>query len=390
MTHRTIRNCLVGTTLVLAAGLPLPASALVLVGGAGPAVTVDTSVLDGASSRRFDAVPDTGLLMPGERGLPGERVHLVPPGQTSTRKIVLKPPAGMQPATGKKLLLPGAERIVLTPPPGVAPRLTPPKRAAAPAKKAPSAAEIEAEVNAETVKPAAKPAPMAKPMPMPAPVPAETAKPLAPLAPPAPAEIPAEPTPIAPAEPAMTAPAAPAPSTPAAMPPAAETAAPPAIPAVPEVPAPPALAEPAPAPAMPAPPAAPTELTPPRVAAVAPTAPAAPAVPAPAPQAMTPTATIALAFEPEDARLSDTHRALLKSVVARLSEDPDASVQLLAYAQGENRSKARRLSLSRALAVRSYLLSQDVRNTRIEVRALGDQVPPGGKPDRVDVIIEKP
>ncbi|MBN2752245.1 MAG: OmpA family protein, partial [Rhodospirillaceae bacterium] len=81
--------------------------------------------------------------------------------------------------------------------------------------------------------------------------------------------------------------------------------------------------------------------------------------------------------------------ALLKDVVARLSQNADDSVQLLAYAQGENRSKSRRLSLSRALAVRSYLLSQDIRNTRIEVRALGDQIP-DGKPDRVDVILQRP
>ena len=45
---------------------------------------------------------------------------------------------------------------------------------------------------------------------------------------------------------------------------------------------------------------------------------------------------------------------------------------------------ARRLSLSRALQVRSYLIDQGVRSTRIDVRALGANVP-SGPADRVDI-----
>ncbi|MCH8925159.1 MAG: OmpA family protein [Proteobacteria bacterium] len=48
-------------------------------------------------------------------------------------------------------------------------------------------------------------------------------------------------------------------------------------------------------------------------------------------------------------------------------------------------SAARRLSLSRALAVRAYLIEQGVRSTRMDVRALGDKVP-DGPADRVDVL----
>lgn len=345
VTHRTIRDWFAVAGTALALTLPMPASALVLVGGQGQAVTVDPSALDAASSRRLDVSSEPGgLLMPGQRVAPGARVMLVPPGQKSQGKITLTPPGAK---TGA-LRLPGAERVVLTPPGGAKPLLTPPKRTAAvaPVKRAPSAAEIEAEVSAKAA-PAPKPAPQAAaPTPIVTPPPA----PVEPPAPPAPVvEAPAAPTPIAPAEPLAVAP-----------------------PAVPEPP--PMAAAPEPQ----------------RLAAVtppaAPTVPAAPAIP----QAATPVATVALAFEAEDARLNETHRALLKDVVARLSNEPEANVQLLAYAQGENRSKARRLSLSRALAVRSYLLSQDVRNTRIEVRALGDQPPATGRPDRVDVVIEKP
>ena len=74
----------------------------------------------------------------------------------------------------------------------------------------------------------------------------------------------------------------------------------------------------------------------------------------------------------------------------RLAGDAVLQVQLLAYAEGDedNASKARRLSLSRALAVRSYLIDQGVRSTRIEVRALGNKVPEG-PPDRVDVFVQK-
>jgi hypothetical protein len=63
-------------------------------------------------------------------------------------------------------------------------------------------------------------------------------------------------------------------------------------------------------------------------------------------------------------------------------------MQLLAYAGGKklSASKARRLSLSRALAIRSYLIGKGVRSTRIDVRALGNKIP-SGKPDRVDLKI---
>jgi outer membrane protein OmpA-like peptidoglycan-associated protein len=43
------------------------------------------------------------------------------------------------------------------------------------------------------------------------------------------------------------------------------------------------------------------------------------------------------------------------------------------------------LSLSRALAVRAFLIEQGVRSTRMDVRALGDKVP-DGPVDRVDVL----
>ena len=63
-------------------------------------------------------------------------------------------------------------------------------------------------------------------------------------------------------------------------------------------------------------------------------------------------------------------------------------VQLMAYAEGtaETASQARRLSLSRALAVRSFLINQGVHSTRMDVRALGNKVE-GGPADRVDAVL---
>lgn len=58
----------------------------------------------------------------------------------------------------------------------------------------------------------------------------------------------------------------------------------------------------------------------------------------------------------------------------------------MAYAAGDDlsSSKARRISLSRALSVRSYLIEKGVRSTRIDVRALGDKAE-GEQKNRVDV-----
>jgi hypothetical protein len=62
--------------------------------------------------------------------------------------------------------------------------------------------------------------------------------------------------------------------------------------------------------------------------------------------------------------------------------------QIIAYAAGSNdsASEARRLSLSRALAVCAYLIEKGVASTRLDVRALGHQVD-SGSPDRVDIAL---
>ncbi len=76
----------------------------------------------------------------------------------------------------------------------------------------------------------------------------------------------------------------------------------------------------------------------------------------------------------------------LKVMVQSLAPT-ETRLQLKAYAEatGNDTSKARRLSLSRALAVRSFLIENGLRSTRIDVRALGI-ARDGGAPDRVDIV----
>jgi len=97
---------------------------------------------------------------------------------------------------------------------------------------------------------------------------------------------------------------------------------------------------------------------------------------------------VRLRFKGGQAKLPAPAVKQLDAVVARLTKKISLRLQLLAYADGATTSgsQARRLSLSRALAVRSYLIEKGIRSTRIDVRALGNQVK-GSPADRVDVII---
>jgi outer membrane protein OmpA-like peptidoglycan-associated protein len=86
--------------------------------------------------------------------------------------------------------------------------------------------------------------------------------------------------------------------------------------------------------------------------------------------------------------LSPASEQSLKTLVSQAPKSETVSYNVLAYAPGtpEDPSTARRLSLARALAVRSVLMSAGVPSTRIYVRALG--APSGNaSPDRADVSV---
>lgn len=168
---------------------------------------------------------------------------------------------------------------------------------------------------------------------------------------------------LVPTAPPMTTPAPPAPApltTPPTPAPAPVASAPQrSLPDVQTPAPPPVVAQPAPV------------AEPPRVASLPPTS---------------GTGDVTLGFTAGDAQLSSDNTRLLDQLAARLASGEDR-VQIKAYASAagaDAASSARRLSLSRALAVRSYLMDKGVRSTRIDVRAMGPSND-SGPPDRVDV-----
>jgi outer membrane protein OmpA-like peptidoglycan-associated protein len=77
----------------------------------------------------------------------------------------------------------------------------------------------------------------------------------------------------------------------------------------------------------------------------------------------------------------------IDALIEKLHGEPSLRLQVLAYAEGDSDevTRARGLSLSRALAMRSYLVEHGIDMTRMDVRALGNtaQEEPA---DRVDLI----
>ena len=92
-----------------------------------------------------------------------------------------------------------------------------------------------------------------------------------------------------------------------------------------------------------------------------------------------------------DAAATDLSAASVDAIKRFVGTAPNAdsvSYNVLAYAAGkaDDASVARRLALSRALAVRSALVAEGIPSSRIYVRALGTQAG-GGPPDRVDISL---
>jgi len=78
----------------------------------------------------------------------------------------------------------------------------------------------------------------------------------------------------------------------------------------------------------------------------------------------------------------------LTAIGAQLLADDKLRLEIRAFAGGDGMTdnRARRLSLARALAVRSQLIDQGIRPNRIDVRALGNKT--DEQPlDRVDLAL---
>ena len=78
-----------------------------------------------------------------------------------------------------------------------------------------------------------------------------------------------------------------------------------------------------------------------------------------------------------------------KEIIDKMRADKSVRLQLRGYAgSGDSSvSQARRVSLFRALSVRTYLMKSGIRSTRMDIRALGNKVEKGN-PDRVDVELK--
>jgi len=281
--------------------------------------------------------------------------------------------------------LPEPEQVATTPPPAI----ETPSPAHTPAPKPLAEPEEVAEV-APTPEPApmpeAQPEPMPKAQPEPAPEPAPIAQApmaeeVAEIAPPPPPPAVMEPAPEATPEPTRK-PTPPPQDIVKAPEPPAPPAAPPQPTDVKVEPTPPKTAAltPPPAPTAPERDETQTAPQPPKVGA---TVLPLPPKPEPSETASLPPASgplsdgdsLRIVFDDDSSKLPQSARDALSAIADKMKNQNNLRLQLLAFAGNEDMSAsaARRLSLSRALAVRSFLIESGVRSTRIDVRALGNK-----------------
>jgi outer membrane protein OmpA-like peptidoglycan-associated protein len=343
-----------------------------------------------------DAMPSTGQLLPPPSSMPHSRVMLPRALQPATRTPappqvarVPKPiPRPVTPVETAPLVKPPAEPST----PAVVPtEITPP-----PAAKIPDAPKVAPPSAPEAVAPAVETPKSLAAVPEPSEPP--VAKVEMPKAPPPPAPLPPAPLPKVepPAPPVAAAPAPKAPEKPsvAAIPPAPEVAPPPPAPAA-EAP----VAEAPPAPK-------PVRRAPRRLSAAPPVTDSKPesggnaagetartqvaALPSAPAEVLDGGQMYRIPFGSDSSDISENGKKYLDELAQRMKSDAALRLQLLGYAGStqDSASKARRTSLFRALSVRTYLMKQGIRSTRMDVRALGNLVEDGA-PDRVDAVVRK-
>lgn len=92
--------------------------------------------------------------------------------------------------------------------------------------------------------------------------------------------------------------------------------------------------------------------------------------------------------------LNPATEAAIRATVHSAPPGPNTTFTISAFAAGtpEDASTSRRLSLSRALAVRSVLIAEGIPSVRIYVKALGTTTPAfaDGPADRVDIVVAAP
>ena len=391
-----VRACLFAMLFaMLAAGVtPALAQETVIIGGnrggtsfiGGPrsGVTINNEVLDSLSlagpAQGLPYTPPAAMpsgapmVAPGPAGtayrMPGTgqlvvsrpSTLLFPPLQTPGSRLTVTPPARAQSPAAALQMATAEEprsRLLVPPPPREAPQQAeaprePEVMPATPVEPVREETIVEVQPpSAAAVEPPAAPEP--KPESKPAPKPASQA---AAVTPPVPVPEPAP----APVEPAVAPPAPPVP--PSLTQELQATVEPP------PAPEPPAKAD--------APPPPPSKVLAPEKAPETQIA----ALPPPT----TGLEDVRVLFKEGSAELSETAKRELDDFAKLLKQDTSSRIQLLAFAKAtDSASRARRLSLSRALAVRAYLIDKGVRSTRMDVRALGHNVK-AGPADRVDIL----
>ncbi len=346
--HATLSAGLAAVVLLAAYAVPVAAQQTAIDGG--PAVNDPGSA---------DHQPDTDQLLVTRQGR-----LLFPPRRAPRRPLVAETPT-QDPELTSRLLVPLVPQPAQPIPPiPVAPSVTP-MAAAEPTAPPPAPVTPEPWVSAQPEPALPEPAVPESAVPESAvPAPAQAA-----VAPPAPAAL---------AEELMQ---SSAPAEPSRSSVAAARSAPPPEPAL-------RPAAPPPEPVAPAPIVAKTEPPPPPAESLT-SKPAVEPQTAALPPAPLLTKQIRVLFPDGSIELSDDARRKLSAVAMALQENTTLRIQILAYAKSnaDGTSRARRLSLSRALAVRAYLIEREVRSTRMNVRALGDQTE-DGPADRVDILPE--
>lgn len=362
------------STVALCLGVAAPASAQTVISSQGRGtVVVNSDALDALgpaptvpqlldpnlmSSQTQRLRPSGTLAAPGAApgAVPRSRIYPLPPASTASASAPAPlPRSGLARApempVSRVATLPAVAETPQPPPPAVAETPAPMRTvAASPPPISP---------------PSFSPPPVSPPPAPPVASPAEMRMSRAPMTASAP-----------PPPPALEAPA----------PPRTPTRSPTPAASAPPVSSPPpvAAAAPAPPPPMPTPMPSPMPAMPPSAPMAAPSA-------APTQVAAAPGVLSRVLFTSGSADLNDAGRRELGQLASRLGREGDGRIQLLAYADGtpESESQARRLSLSRALAVRSFLIEQGIRSTRVNVQALGIKTA-GGPADRVDAMAVGP
>jgi outer membrane protein OmpA-like peptidoglycan-associated protein len=99
-----------------------------------------------------------------------------------------------------------------------------------------------------------------------------------------------------------------------------------------------------------------------------------------------PGANLRLGFTADTTDLPADAKSQLRGVAEQLRRGQDARLRIEGYAGGDDINRARRVSLSRALAVRAFLMDEGLASTRMDIYARGAQAE-GGPSDRVDLTV---